>query len=279
MYLAFASVNTNAQSIKVPAASPMQTITQAFGLGEIKIEYSRPGIKNRVIFGDLVPYGKIWRTGANQATKISFTEDVKINGSPVSAGTYALYTVPEKSEWDILLYKDLELGGNVSEYKPEKELMRFKVKTASLNEKKETFTIGISDVTPASCNIDLMWDKTKVSFPVSAEVDSRVMKQIEKELAPGDRRPYYAAANYYYETDKDLNQALEWASKASESNPDAFWMHHLKAKIQVKLKDYPGAIKSAEASIAAAQKQKNDEFVKLNEKLIADAKKNTGAKQ
>lgn len=272
------SAITAPAQIKTPAPSPTQTVTQAFGLGEIKIEYSRPSVKGRVIFGDLVPYGKVWRTGANQSTKITFSDSIKVNNTPVAPGTYALYTMPGQSEWDIMLYKDLTLGGDVAEYKAEKELMRFKAKSTTMNDKVETFSIQVNNVTFTSCSIDLVWDKTKVSIPVSTDIDGRIEAQIKKELAPGDRKPYYAAANYYYENNKDLNKALEWANTAAENNPDAYWMTHLKAKIQMKMKDYPGAIKSAEMSMAKAQADKNDDFVKLNEKLLADAKKNMSSR-
>lgn len=263
----------NGQSIKVPAPSPSQTLTQAFGLGEIKIEYSRPGAKGRVIFGDVVPMGKIWRTGANQATKVTIGEDVKINSTPVAAGTYALYTIPNKTEWEVMFYKDLTLGGNVSEYKAENEVLRFKVKPVTTLDKTETFTINVSSITATSCMLDLSWENTKVSIPMSTEIDAKVMKQIDKEMAPGDRKPYFTAASYYYENDKDLNKALEWANKAVENNPDAYWVSHLKAKIQYKMKDYDACIKTAEMSKAKAIEEKDDSYVAMNDKLMADAKK------
>jgi tetratricopeptide (TPR) repeat protein len=187
-----------------------------------------------------------------------------------------MYTIPSQTEWDIIFSKDLSIGANVADYKPADEVLRFKIKPSVLNDKMETFTININNIRNNSCSIDLMWDKTKVSFPVTTEIDSRIEKQIAKELAPGDRKPYYAAANYYFDNGKDLNKALEWATKAADNNTDAYWMSYLKAKIQMKLKDYPGAIKSAELSLAKAREDKNEEYIKFNEKLIADAKKGNG---
>lgn len=262
----------NAQQLKVPAASPTQTLKQNFGLSEITVEYSRPGVKGRVVFGDLVPFGKIWRTGANNATKITFGDDVKLEGNDVKAGTYALYTMPNKDSWDIMLYKDLTLGGEVADYKPENEVIRFKVKPSALTNKVETFTINIADITPRTANIELSWENTRVNIGVATEIDTRIMKDIEKSLAT-DSRPYYSAASYYYDNDKDLKQALEWADKAFQNNPKGYWIAHLKAKIQVKMKDNAGAIKSAEQSLALAKEDKSDDYVKLNEKLIAEAKK------
>ena len=261
---------SNAQ-LKVPQPSPTQTVTQAFGLGEIKIEYSRPAVKGRVTFGDLVPYDKIWRTGANQATKITVGDDIKINGSALAAGTYALYTMPNTAEWNVMFYKDLTLGGNVDDYKAENEVLRVKVKPAASMDKMENFTINVNNITATSCTIDLLWDKTRVSIPVTTEIDDKVMKTIEKEM--GDKRPYHQAATYYYDNNKDMAKALEWESKAAEANPKAYWIFHQKAKIQVKLKDYAGAMKSAQTSLALATEDKDGSYIKMNETLIADIKK------
>lgn len=264
------SSSTDAQQLKIPAPSPTQTLKQNFALSDITIEYSRPGVKERVIYGDLVPFGKIWRTGANASTKITFGEDVTVEGKPVAAGTYALYTIPNKDSWDILFYKDLTLGGNVNNYKPENELFRFKVKPTTLSNKVETFTINVTDIKSKSANIELTWENTKVAFSVTADIDATIMKNINSALAK-DSRPYFQAANYYYENDKDMNQALAWVDKAIEQNK-AFYIVHLKAKIQMKLKDYKGAITTAEQSLALSKEANSDDYVKLNEKLIADAK-------
>ncbi len=261
---------SNAQ-LKTPQPSPLQTVTQAFGLEEIKIEYSRPAVKGRVIFGDLVPYDKIWRTGANQATKITVGSDVKVGGMPLASGTYAMYTIPNAAEWNVMFYKDLTLGGNVDEYKAENEVVRIKVKPTAALDKTENFTININNITSTSCTIDLSWDKTRVSIPVTTEIDEKVMKNIEKEM--GDKRPYFSAATYYYDNNKDMNKALEWINKAAEANPKAYWVLHAKAKIQVKLKDYAGAVKTAQNSLAVATEEKDGGYIKMNETLIAETTK------
>lgn len=261
----------NAQSLKLPAPSPGQTIKQNFGVSEITIDYSRPGAKNRVVYGDVVPFGKIWRTGANGATKITFADDVTVEGKSVKAGTYALYTMPNKDSWEMMLYKDLTLGGNVGDYKAEDEVIRFTVKPTVMNDKVETFTINFADVTPTTTNVELAWEKTKVAFKVATEFDDKVMKNIETTMA-ADKRPYHHAATYYLENNKDLNKALAWENIAIEQNPKAYWMWHNKAKIQLKLKDVKGAIASAEQSMALAKADKDDAYVKNNEKLIAEAK-------
>lgn len=263
---------TASAQLKVPAPSPTQTLEQNFALSTIKIEYSRPSAKGRVVFGDLVPFGKIWRTGANAATKVTFGEDVKVEGSALAAGTYALYTIPNKDSWEVMFYNDLKLGGNVADYKPANEVLRVKVKPSAYPAKVETFTMNVADITSSAANIELLWENTRVAINVVADIDSKIMKNIETSLA-ADSRPYFQAAGYYYDNNKDLNKALEWANKAIEQNPKAFYMVHLKAKIQVKLKDYKGAIATAEQSIALAKEAKNDDYVAMNEKLIAEAQK------
>lgn len=264
--------NGFSQALKVPAPSPAQTIKQSFALSEITIDYSRPSAKGRVIFGDLVPFGKIWRTGANAATKITFGEDVKVEGLEVKAGTYALYTIPNKENWEILFYKDLNLGGDVADYKKENELLRFTVKPSSLTEKVETFAINITDITSSTANLELVWEKTKVSFRVSADIDSKIMKAIEANVIK-DNKPYYQAARYYYDTDKDLVQAEQWADKAIAANPKAYWIVLLKAKIQLKANNKKAAAATAEQVIALAKEDKNDDYVKMGQEVIDSAKK------
>jgi len=263
--------NAIAQQLKVPAASPTQTVKQAFGISEITIEYSRPGVKGRVVFGEVVPFGKIWRTGANSTTKITFGDDVKIEGVDVKAGTYGFYTIPNADSWEIMLYKDLTLGGNVANYKTENEVLKVKVKPSTLANKVETFTMGLSDITSTTANIELTWENTRVAISVVTEIDSKIMKTIESTIVQ-DTRPFYQAANYYYENNKDLKQALEWTEKAIVSNPKAFWVVLLKAKIQLKLNDKKGAVTTANLVIYMATIEKDDSFVKQAEKLIVSAK-------
>lgn len=263
--------NAFAQQLKVPAASPTQTVKQAFGISEITIEYSRPSVKGRVVFGEVVPFGRIWRTGANSTSKITFGDDVKIEGVDLKSGTYGFYTIPNTDSWEIMLYKDLTLGGNVANYKTENEVIRVKVKPSTLANKVETFTMGLADVTPTTANIELTWENTKVAVSVVTEIDSKIMKTIESTIVQ-DTRPFYQAASYYYENNKDLKQALEWTEKAIVANPKAYWVVLLKAKIQLKLNDKKGALATANQVIVMATADKDDSFVKQAEKLIASAK-------
>ncbi|HYF03810.1 MAG TPA: DUF2911 domain-containing protein [Patescibacteria group bacterium] len=269
--LGLSSVSINAQQLRVPAPSPLATLDQSFALSNIKIEYSRPSARGRVVFGDVVPFGKVWRTGANASTKITFGEDVTVEGKSLKAGTYALYTIPNRDSWDVMFYRDLNLGGNVADYKAENEVARINVRPSTLANKVETFTINVANVNTNSAQVEMNWENTRVAFNVTADIDSKIMRSIETALA-ADTRPYYQAASYYYDNNKDMNQALSWVTKAVDQNPKAFWVAHLKAKIQMRLKDYKGAIQSAEQSMALAREAKNDDYVKMNEKLISDAK-------
>jgi len=264
------TTNVSAQ-LKTPAPSPAQTVKQAFALSEITIDYSRPSVKGRTIFGDVVPFGKVWRTGANGSTKITFGEDVKVEGNDVKAGTYAIYSVPDKDMWEIMLYKDLTMGGDVSSYKKEDEVLRFKVKSSALAANVETFTINVADVTPSKANIEIQWEKTRVAFSVVADIDTKIMKNIENTVIK-DNKPYFSAASYYYENDKDMKQALEWADKAVAANPKAYWVVLLKAKIQVKLKDNKGANATATQALTLAKEDQDDAYVKMAEKIIAETK-------
>lgn len=265
------SLHTTAQKITMPAPSPLQTVTQKFGLGEVTIEYSRPSVKGRTIFGDIVPYGKIWRTGANATTKITFTDDVKVEGKEVKAGTYGLYSIPNKDAWEIMLYKDLTLNGNVADYKTENEVARFKVKSAKIPMKIESLMINFADISATEATLTLLWENTAVAFKITSDIDARVMKSIDESMK-SDKPEYFRAAGYYFDNNKDLKQALVWVDKATEENPKAFYMFYLKAKIEYALKDKAAGKASAEKSITLAKDAKNDDYVALGTKLLADNK-------
>ena len=267
---ALINFGTNAQAVKTPAPSTTQTIKQDFALSSIEIIYSRPNMKGRTVFGDLAPFGKLWRTGANAATRITFGEDVKVGGVAVKAGTYVLYSIPNKDEWEVILNKGINNWG-IDGYKADEDVAKFKVKPITLPMNIETFTMQIANVMPASADIQVMWEKTAIAIPVTADIDTKIAKSIESAMTV-DNRPYFQAASYYFETGKDLSKALTWADKAIELNPKAFWIMHLKAKIQAKLGDKLAAIKTANESIASAKEAKNDDYVALNEKLIASMK-------
>src|SRR5215208_2388185 len=213
----------DAQPIKTPQPSPTQTIKQDFGISSAELIYSRPGVKGRKIFGDLVPFGKVWRTGANSATRLKFTDDVIIGGQALKAGEYAVYTIPNEKEWDIIINKGSANWG--TDYKQEDDIFRIKAKPAKLDQPVETFTMQFANVKPNSMNLEIIWDKTLVAVPITTDVDKKVIAQIENVMNK-DNRPYYQAAMYYMETGRDLNQSLAWFDKAIEQNPKAYWVLH-----------------------------------------------------
>lgn len=263
------SIIGNAQ-VNMPAPSPTQTIKQDFGLSSIELNYSRPAIKGRKIFGELVPYGKMWRTGANGATRIKFGDDVVIGGQQVKAGEYALYTIPNENEWEIILNKGVDNGG-LAGYKPEEDVTRFKVKSASLPTPVESFTMQFGDVKPSSTELLLRWENTVVSIPITTDVDSKVMAQIN-DLMNKDNRPYYQSALYYADNGKDLNQAITWFDKAIEQNPKGYYIYYQKATALVKMGKKEEAKKVSQKSMDVARQEKNDDYVRLNEKLLASLK-------
>lgn len=260
-----------AQNLNTPQPSPTQTVKQNFGLSAIELSYSRPGVKGRKIFGDLVPFGKVWRTGANSATTLTFGDDVTIGNVKIKAGKYGLLTIPDKKTWTIIISKQTDVT-SPSAYKQDQDVVRVDAKVSATEEMEETFTIEFANVKPSSCEVEIRWDKTSVSFPVTTDVETKVMAQID-QLMNKDNRPYFNAAMYYMENGKDLSQALAWFDKAVEMQPDAFWVHHQRANCLAKLGRKEEAKAAANKSKALAAEQKNDDYVKLNEKLLAELDK------
>jgi len=267
---AFALLIADAQ-LKTPAPSPTQTLKQDFGLSSVELSYSRPGMKGRKIFGDLVPFGKVWRTGANNATTITFGEDVTIGGKKVPAGKYGLLTIPDKKNWTIIITKQTDVT-SPADYKSDQDVVRVEAQAMEMNRSVETFTMQFADIKPSTCELQMMWDKTVVSLPIAADVETKVMAQIEQVMNK-DNRPYFNAAMYYMDNGKDLNQALAWFDKAAELQPKAFWIHHQRANCLAKLGKKDEAKMAAEKSKGLAAEAKNDDYVKLNEKLLAELNK------
>jgi DUF2911 family protein/anaphase-promoting complex subunit 3 len=260
-------LNTSAQQIKTPAPSPPQYIKQDFGLSAIELSYSRPGVKGRNIFGDLVPYGKVWRTGANQATTITFGDDIIINNTKVPAGKYGLLSIPGESDWTIIITRQLDVT-NPAAYKQDQDVLRITASTQQLPFPIENFTIMFSNVTGSSCDLNLIWDRTVVTLPLQTDIDTRIMSQIDNAMNK-DNHPYYTAGVYYMENGKDLNKAMEWLNKAADQDPKAYYIFYQKAKCQAKLGKKQDAIATAKKSIELAKQANNNDYVALNEKLIA----------
>lgn len=271
------TANVSTAQIQTPAPSPSATLTQRVGLTDIELNYSRPGKKDRKVMGELVPFGEIWRTGANSATTIAFSSDVTFGDKAVKAGTYALYTLPGESEWTVMLYSDLSMGGNVANYDNSKEVVRVTGKVEKIDMTVETFTMDINNIRDNGAHLVLMWENTVVRVPMEVSFDEMVMAQIERTMKnPMSQAAnnYAAAASYYYQNGKDLNKALEWINAALSINSGAFWWMHTKAQIQLGLGDNKGAIATAEASKKAASENASGDFgyVARNEDLIKKAK-------
>lgn len=264
-----------AQTPKVdfPAASPACTLKQCVGLTDIEINYSRPGVKGRAIFGGIVPYGQVWRTGANQATKISFSTDVKLNGEDVPAGSYALFTIPGEDEWTVILSKNADQFG-AFQYDAKDDLARFKVVPIKLAETIDTFTIEFNRIRDDSAELNLIWDKTVVPLQIQIELTSKLVPQIEAAMAaPGKKSDgfYFQAATFYYNHDQDLNKALTWVNAGLADQPNiAFEILHLKAQILARQGDKAGAIAAAKLSSDLSVKAEgpDNSFVKMNQDLI-----------
>lgn len=260
--------------IDFPAASPTGKLTQRVGLTDVEVVYGRPGAKGRKVFGELVPYGEVWRTGANTATSISFSTPVKFGGADVPAGKYALFTIPAAGEWTIILSKVTDQWGSYA-YDKKDDQARVTVKPAMLAEAVETFEIGVGDLRDASATLYLTWEKTRVPVKLEVDVKSVVVPQIEAAMAGAGKKPYLQAAMFYYENDLDLKKAVAWMDAGIAEQPEAFWMTYRKGLILAKMGDKKGAIAAAEASLAMAKKAEGaikEEYTRLNEALIARMK-------
>lgn len=254
-----------AQNLRVPVLSPLTLIEQEVGLTKVKLSYARPSAKGRKIFGDLVPYNAIWRTGANASTQLTFTEDVKIAGNALKAGTYALYSIPGETEWTMIIHTNTRhraLSGNV--YKQEEDAFRFKVKPGRTSAFVETFTIGFSDITSSSMNLKLAWENTQVKFPIEFDVDARVAEQIAAlSAAPGgmSHQNYFLAAEYNFHNSKDLKKADEWILTALEKSPKNPRYGLLRARILDKAGKRADALKVIAEANAWATEAKNANYV------------------
>jgi hypothetical protein len=270
------SMALNAQTVSFPQPSPTASISQNFATSKIELSYSRPSAKGRKVFGDVVPFGKLWRTGANGATTITFGEDVQINGADVKAGKYGLLSIPGETEWTIIISKDVNVT-NEGAYKQENDVTRFAVKSTRTNDKVETFTIELANLQNNEADVQLKWENTAVSFKVSSNFDARLSKYIEETMAK-DTRPYSQAASYYLENGKDLKLALEWIDKAIAAYPKGYWNIHTKAKIQLAMKDYDAAMATSMESWEMAKAGTDDAYMKRNEVLQAEIKANPAYK-
>jgi hypothetical protein len=263
--------------IKTPAPSPTAKVSQMVGLTEFNLEYSRPSMKGRTIFGSgegaLVEYGKWWRTGANRATKLSFDTDVTIGGSEMKKGTYAILTKPGAEKWTVNFYE--YKSGSWSSYKEAEPKASFEVKSGKMPMEIETFTIMFGGFGQGTAKLHMMWEKTMVSMAIDTKVDAMVMKNAEKVLAGPSANDYYALGSYMYDSGKegkDLEKALEYVQKATKVEKPRFWQVRKESLILAKLGKYKDAIKAAKKSLALAEEAKNADYIKMNKNSINEWK-------
>ena len=258
------SISIEAQ-IKTPAPSPSSTLMQTVGLTDVTIDYSRPSMRGRTIFGDLVPYNKLWRTGANGYTLITFSTDVKIGGKDVKAGTYSIFTKPSASSWEVFFYTDTEGGGTPRDWDDSKVVAKVTAQVYPMDMNVESFTITIDDLKSDSANLGLLWEKAYVPVHFEVPTDASVENDIKKALGGPTAGDYYAAATYYSAQGKDITKANDWMSKAmSMTEKPAFWQLRQQSLIQAKAGDKKGAIETAKKSLAGAKVAKNDDYIKMN---------------
>lgn len=267
-----------APKLVFPDASPAATIKQRVGLTDIEINYNRPGMKGRTVFGGLVPYGEVWRTGANTATKMTFSTDVKLNGTAVPAGTYELFTIPGRTEWTVILHKNMSQWGAYA-YDMKNDVARFTAAADTTAQPVETFAFGFNDLHPASATVNMFWEKTRVHFKVEVDVVGQLVPQIEAVMASAEpKKPYFSAAMFFYDNDLDLKKAAAWMDAAIAERPNQMWMIYRKGLILAKMGDKAGARAAAQQSLDLVKSDDKspaslkDEYTRLNNALLASLK-------
>lgn len=262
-----------AQQIQMPQASPSAKIIQKVGLTDVSVDFSRPSTKGRKIFGELVPFGQVWRTGANGATIISFSTEVNVGGQAVPAGSYALYSIPGKTSWTIILSKNTKLWGAIG-YETKDDVVRFEAVPGKTSRMYDSFDMSFNNLTDNSADLSIKWEQTRVDFTIKTDVDPIVMADIQKlviDTKSTNPALLYQAANYYFTSNKDANQAYAWIKQSTDSDPK-YWTMHLRAKIELSLGKKTEALESATKSKNLAIENKNPDYVGLNERLMKSIK-------
>ncbi|WNW02655.1 DUF2911 domain-containing protein [Tenacibaculum sp. HL-MS23] len=270
LFVAALTLTTNAQ-IKTPAPSPTSKLEQAVGLSDVTVEYSRPGMRDRAIFGNLVPFDKVWRTGANENTKVTFSTDVTIDGKELKKGTYALYTKPGKDAWEVIFYTDATNWGTPQKWDANKVALSTTVKADMMPMKIETFTITIDDLKNDSAVLGMLWENVYVGVKFNTPTDKAVEASIAATMQGPKAGDFYSAAVYYLQSDKDIKKAATWINKAVDMTKDKprFWYLRQQSLILAKAGDKKGAVKAAKASLAGAEKAGNADYIKMNKEFLA----------
>lgn len=270
LFVAALTLTTNAQ-IKTPAPSPVSKLEQVVGLSDVTVEYARPGMRGRTIFGDLVPYGKVWRTGANENTKVTFSTDVTIDGKELKKGTYALYTKPGKDAWEVIFYTDATNWGTPQKWDASKVALSTTAKVEMMPMKIESFTITIDDLKNDSAVLGMLWENVYVGVKFNTPTDKAVEASIAATMQGPKAGDFYSAAVYYLQSGKDIKKAATWINKAVNMTKDKprFWYLRQQSLILAKAGDKKGAVKAAKASLAGAEKAGNADYIKMNKEFLA----------
>ena len=268
------TVNLSFSQINTPRVSPASEVKQMVGLTEIEIEYSRPSMRGREVFGNLVPFGKVWRTGADNSTKISFDTDVIISGKTIQSGTYSIFSIPNKESWEIILYSDVELWGVPRDWSENKIVFSsmFDVKKLKKSNTVETFTISFNDLTNNDVNMSISWENTSVDIKIEVPTRSMVESDINKVLSDNPKSSdYYAAAVFYRQENINLDKALEWMNKAIEMNESPrFWQYRQQSLIMAANDKFADAVDAAKKSLNLAIEADNQDYIKMNRESIAE---------
>jgi hypothetical protein len=269
-FFTFHLYSVSAQELKgkIPAASPGQRIEQDFGLGMISVKYYRPSAKGRKIFGGIEPYGIVWRTGANNATQLTFTDTVQVEGHTVMPGSYSLFSIPGSTEWTIIFNKNTEQWGAYA-YDEKQDLLRFKVKPAKLDKKVETLTIQFAEVQEEQCLLQIQWENTGINLSIKTKIVDRVWANIQAAMKE-EKKPLFAAV-WCYNHNRNLDQALSWMQEADKVQPPAYNIKYWLARIQLKTGDKKSAIFSASEGLKLASAQNNAEYIRLNKEVLHEA--------
>ena len=269
--LAAIATATNAQNaLKLPSLSPNAKISQDFSVSNIEISYSRPSMRGRKVIGDMVAYGKPWRTGANAPTKIKTGEDLEFAGYRVKAGEYLMYTIPDKDKWEVIL-SSATGSWTADGFAREFDVARFKIKPSITNEDCQTFSIQIKDITYNTCKIEILWERTKLVIPVTANNSNTIADNIDKAINNPPSLPYFQAATYYFESNQKLDLARTYVNKALDQNPKAYYIWYLKARIEKKLGNNEEALAAAKKSIELTKNTPNElEYKRNNDKIIGE---------
>lgn len=263
----------NAQ-VTAPQASVSESSKTKVGLTDVSIEYSRPSKRDRTVFGTVVPYGELWRTGANSNTIIDFSDDVIIDGQNLKAGKYAIFTTPEENHWEIYFYKETDNWGNQVKWDETKVAAKTMAKVQHINHSQETFAIGLDNLTNTSTMLTFTWDNVLVATKIEVPTDTKAMESIKKTMAAKPKaQDYLSAAQYYYSTDRDIKQAKEWIDKGiGMLDKPAFYQLHSQALIHAKAGDTKSAVSISEMSLKASKEAKDGSYIRMNEQLLKELK-------